>query len=469
MRELLDTVHAGSDLLHAAELADSISASAEGAAQLARNETIVATLVEVVLPDAKCPGDIQLIRHTLSALLQLCNLRQQHFRLGLAVSERVAAESSALAPWIHHSLKNSSTQDVLQLAMDIIARVAQSEEALLCLEDDVLDAVTAVSRAYAEEWAQPVPNVSANSSFLDQRRAWNKKYPLGAAVSSFMSQLQITYEFKSSTARRAARNSPAAVRLAVWFAMSAKPSFLANLGQGCLLHMVRADAGACLKQVPNLYDTVAAHMVDNSDFAEDDEDEDDEWGEIVKRLEKAANPAARGSSSSRARGAAQSSSSGGRRQGAHPTSGSSSSSSSAQPGGMMQRLTEAAAGCGLGVGGVTPITQESWDRAMSNAMKRLAPEEQQGSAAAPARSRGGMAGSSGSSRAGGESAAAAGAGASGNGGTSSSSKACAVCGNKAGAGGAKLMRCGGCKVVRYCSRGCQVQDWKDGHKDRCKG
>ena len=35
--------------------------------------------------------------------------------------------------------------------------------------------------------------------------------------------------------------------------------------------------------------------------------------------------------------------------------------------------------------------------------------------------------------------------------------------------GQKLLKCGGCKVASYCSKGCQVGDWKKGgHKDVCK-
>jgi len=31
----------------------------------------------------------------------------------------------------------------------------------------------------------------------------------------------------------------------------------------------------------------------------------------------------------------------------------------------------------------------------------------------------------------------------------------------------KLKVCSGCRVSSYCSRECQVQDWKEGHKYRC--
>ncbi|KAG2347543.1 hypothetical protein BDR05DRAFT_958286 [Suillus weaverae] len=42
---------------------------------------------------------------------------------------------------------------------------------------------------------------------------------------------------------------------------------------------------------------------------------------------------------------------------------------------------------------------------------------------------------------------------------------CAACGKEEGTSGS-LMICGRCKVVRYCSQGCQREDWK-GHKKRC--
>ncbi|VDC03167.1 unnamed protein product [Peniophora sp. CBMAI 1063] len=35
-------------------------------------------------------------------------------------------------------------------------------------------------------------------------------------------------------------------------------------------------------------------------------------------------------------------------------------------------------------------------------------------------------------------------------------------------GSMKLARCKECQVARYCSRECQVQGWKGGHKDECK-
>ncbi|KAG0708170.1 hypothetical protein DFH29DRAFT_893366 [Suillus ampliporus] len=42
---------------------------------------------------------------------------------------------------------------------------------------------------------------------------------------------------------------------------------------------------------------------------------------------------------------------------------------------------------------------------------------------------------------------------------------CAACGKEGGASGSLLL-CGRCKVVRYCSEGCQRKDWK-GHKKQC--
>ena len=39
---------------------------------------------------------------------------------------------------------------------------------------------------------------------------------------------------------------------------------------------------------------------------------------------------------------------------------------------------------------------------------------------------------------------------------------CKVC--KAGA----KQKCSGCSSVFYCSRNCQVADWKKGHKNECK-
>ena len=44
---------------------------------------------------------------------------------------------------------------------------------------------------------------------------------------------------------------------------------------------------------------------------------------------------------------------------------------------------------------------------------------------------------------------------------------CPTCGQKEGKPG-EFKRCGGCKNVYYCSRKCQVQDWKAGHKQKCE-
>ena len=44
----------------------------------------------------------------------------------------------------------------------------------------------------------------------------------------------------------------------------------------------------------------------------------------------------------------------------------------------------------------------------------------------------------------------------------SSNKDCAYCGTS----GAKLT-CGKCKAAHYCSKPCQKQHWKNGHKERC--
>ena len=32
----------------------------------------------------------------------------------------------------------------------------------------------------------------------------------------------------------------------------------------------------------------------------------------------------------------------------------------------------------------------------------------------------------------------------------------------------KIKKCKACKLVEYCSRECQVKDWKNGHKKDCK-
>ncbi|ROT41228.1 hypothetical protein SODALDRAFT_330949 [Sodiomyces alkalinus F11] len=46
---------------------------------------------------------------------------------------------------------------------------------------------------------------------------------------------------------------------------------------------------------------------------------------------------------------------------------------------------------------------------------------------------------------------------------------CVSCGATEGEGGGKLMRCTGCKWVRYCNKACQKKDWGEGgHKNDCK-
>ncbi|KAJ3065403.1 hypothetical protein HDU98_011244 [Podochytrium sp. JEL0797] len=44
---------------------------------------------------------------------------------------------------------------------------------------------------------------------------------------------------------------------------------------------------------------------------------------------------------------------------------------------------------------------------------------------------------------------------------------CWKCGKKACDDGSKLMACVKCGDARYCSRVCQVDDWKNGHKQKC--
>ena len=47
--------------------------------------------------------------------------------------------------------------------------------------------------------------------------------------------------------------------------------------------------------------------------------------------------------------------------------------------------------------------------------------------------------------------------------------ACDHCGKTAeDAGVAKLLTCGGCKLVSYCTKACQTQAWKSGHKSECR-
>jgi hypothetical protein len=45
---------------------------------------------------------------------------------------------------------------------------------------------------------------------------------------------------------------------------------------------------------------------------------------------------------------------------------------------------------------------------------------------------------------------------------------CFGCGAAAAGGGARLKRCSGCKLVQYCSAGCQRAHWAAGHKALCK-
>lgn len=47
----------------------------------------------------------------------------------------------------------------------------------------------------------------------------------------------------------------------------------------------------------------------------------------------------------------------------------------------------------------------------------------------------------------------------------SATSPCARCGHAT----AQLQACGSCKLVSYCSRDCQVKDWKAGHKAVCSG
>ncbi|KAF5325093.1 hypothetical protein D9619_010016 [Psilocybe cf. subviscida] len=44
---------------------------------------------------------------------------------------------------------------------------------------------------------------------------------------------------------------------------------------------------------------------------------------------------------------------------------------------------------------------------------------------------------------------------------------CQHCYKSRMSGGAKLSKCGGCKIAQYCSRECQKADWQK-HKDQCK-
>ena len=44
---------------------------------------------------------------------------------------------------------------------------------------------------------------------------------------------------------------------------------------------------------------------------------------------------------------------------------------------------------------------------------------------------------------------------------------CSACG-KVPTGTEKLLNCGACKQVRYCDRTCQLNDWRAGHKSKCR-
>lgn len=46
--------------------------------------------------------------------------------------------------------------------------------------------------------------------------------------------------------------------------------------------------------------------------------------------------------------------------------------------------------------------------------------------------------------------------------------ACFTCAAKKGKEGPKLLSCGGCNYAQYCSKACQVKDWKEEHKHMCK-
>jgi MYND finger/Plasmid pRiA4b ORF-3-like protein len=47
-------------------------------------------------------------------------------------------------------------------------------------------------------------------------------------------------------------------------------------------------------------------------------------------------------------------------------------------------------------------------------------------------------------------------------------RTCQVCGKQEGeAPDARLQRCGKCKNALYCSRECQIKDWKQGHRSDC--
>jgi hypothetical protein len=45
---------------------------------------------------------------------------------------------------------------------------------------------------------------------------------------------------------------------------------------------------------------------------------------------------------------------------------------------------------------------------------------------------------------------------------------CFACGAKKAEKGDDLLKCGGCRFAKYCSKECQTSDWKNGHKLICK-
>ena len=49
-----------------------------------------------------------------------------------------------------------------------------------------------------------------------------------------------------------------------------------------------------------------------------------------------------------------------------------------------------------------------------------------------------------------------------------SNRECHVCKKSEKDIGKKLKNCARCKSAQYCSRECQVKDWKSGHKKLCK-
>ena len=45
---------------------------------------------------------------------------------------------------------------------------------------------------------------------------------------------------------------------------------------------------------------------------------------------------------------------------------------------------------------------------------------------------------------------------------------CAACGKEPSATGKRLQVCAGCRSVSYCSKQCQREHWKNGHKAECE-